>query len=105
MPYAAISATASGDNTIVAAVGTRKIRVLNYTVASAGTVTAKWKSGSTDLSGAMPLVASSVVSAAGGSHNANGPEGVLETAGGEALILNLSGAVAVGGHIRYEVLS
>ncbi len=105
MPYAAISASSSGANTVVAAVGARKIRVLNYLLVSAGTVTATWKSDTTGISGALPLVANSAISCAGGSHNANGPEGVLETAGGEALVLSLSGAVAVTGHIRYEVLS
>ena len=104
MPYAAISAASSGDNEIVAAVTGRKIRVQNYTIVSAGTVNVTWKSGSTAISGAMPFVANGSLSPAAGGPNANGIDGVLETAGGEALVLNLSGAVGIRGHLRYEVV-
>lgn len=104
MPYAAISVSSSGDNTIVAAVTGRRIRVQNYTIIAAGSVSVTWKSGSNAISGAMPLAANGGAAPAAGGPNANGPDGVLETNGGEALILNLSGAVGVYGHLRYEVL-
>ncbi len=105
MPYAAISASSSGDNTIVAAVGNRKIRVMNYTLIAAGDVSVTWKSGSTAISGAMALTTNGGMAPSAGSAGTNGLDGVLETAGGSALVLNLSAAVSVGGHIRYEVLS
>lgn len=105
MPYAAISASSSGDNTIVAAVTGKKIRVQNYTILAAGAVSITWKSGSTAISGAMPLAANGGMAPSAGTATATGLDGVLQTAGGEALVLNLSAAVAVGGHIRYEVLS
>ena len=34
-----------------------------------------------------------------------GVVGLLETASGEALVLNLSAAVAVGGHITYRLVT
>lgn len=92
---AAINASASGDNQIVAAVTGFKIVVLSYVLVAAGTVTATWKSGaSTSLSGAMPLVANSGVSA-------NGAYGVVQSAASEALNLDLSTNVAVTGHVTY----
>lgn len=106
MPYAAISVSASGDNTVVAASGNRRIRVKNYTIIAAGSVSVTWKSGaSTSISGAMPLAANGGAAPSAGSANANGPDGVLETNGGDALVLNLSGAVGVYGHLSYEYLS
>lgn len=55
--FAVVSATASGANTLVAADGTRKIKVLSYVLVCDGAVTATFKSGSTALSGAMSFVA------------------------------------------------
>lgn len=92
---AVISAAASGDNTVVAAVPNKSIRVIDYSAISAGTVTTKWRSGSTDISGPMPLVANSQA------RTDNTATGVLETVPGQALVLNLSAAIAVGGHLTY----
>jgi len=94
--FAAISASASGDNTLVASVVGKKIRVVKYTIVSGGTVSAKFKSGAgADLSGPMPLVANSGV---GGGYC---PVGHFETASGAALVLNLSAGVSVAGHATY----
>lgn len=94
--FAIISAASSGDNIIVAAVTSKKIRVLNYTLVSAGTVNAYWKSATAGaLSGAIPLVANS------GASPAYSPVGHFETTAGEALDLNLSGAIGVYGHLTY----
>lgn len=94
--FATIAASSSGANTIVAAVTSKKIRVLNYVLVSNGTVNAKWVSVSTgDISGLSYLVANTGVS------SGYAPTGHFETTAGEALSLNLSGAVAVGGHISY----
>jgi hypothetical protein len=94
--FAVISASSSGDNAVVAAVVSKKIRVLSYDLAAAADVTAKWKSGAaTDLSGPKPF------GAKGGMVKNFSPAGHLETASGEALNLNLNGAVAVGGELTY----
>ena len=94
--FASISVSSSGDNDIVAAVASKKIRVLTYVIVAAGSVDAKWRSHTTtDKSGAMPLVANTGISAP------FSPVGHLETAAGEKLTLNLSAAVGVRGHITY----
>jgi hypothetical protein len=106
MKYAAISASSSGDNTIVAALDGQKIVLLNYTLIAAGNVGVTWKSGaSTSLSGAMAMAANGGAAPSAGPLTPAGVVGLLETAPGEALVLGLSAAVAVGGHITYRVVT
>ena len=94
--FAAIAASSSGDNTVVAAVAGKKIRVLKYTIVVSGAVTAKFRSSSgIDLTGAMSLAANSGV---GGAFC---PIGLLETVASDGLVLNLSSAVSVAGHLTY----
>lgn len=93
--FASVSASASGDNLIVAAETGKRIRVINYCIISAGTVNAKWRSNTTDKSGAFPLVANV------GAVCPEADLGWLVTEVGEALNLNLSGAVLVAGHLAY----
>lgn len=82
---------------VVAAVTSKKIRVLSYQLSYSGTVNAKWQSHvtPTDLSGLLYGVAGSIV------NSGFSPLGHFETIAGEALDLNLSGSVAVGGHLTY----
>lgn len=98
--YAPIAVSSSGNNTIVAAVTGKRIRVLAYTLIANGTVNAKFQSGAggTDITGLKYLVANS------GLVCQQGQDGWMQTAPGELLNLNLSGAVAVGGELVYEVL-
>ena len=95
--FAAIAASSSGNNTIVAAVNPRKIRVLAVQLVANGAVNAKWQSGAggTDLTGLAYLAAN------GGYVLPFNPLGWFETASNTLLNLNLSGAVAVGGSIVY----
>lgn len=95
---AAISASTSGSgNNVVAAVNTKKIRVVSYDFVVAGAVNVKFQSGgSTDLTGLYTFGA-----AGDGKVNNFNPVGWMETVAGEALTLNLSGAVLVGGCIQY----
>lgn len=104
MQYAKIDTATSGANTIVAAVPNRSIRVLNYLAVAGGTVTLTWKSASTALSGAMPLVVNNALSAVGNGQAPSGHVGLFETAPGEALVLTLSAAVQVSGHLAYQVI-
>lgn len=101
MPSAIIAASSSGDNVVVAAVTGKKIQVIAFYLVASGTVNAKWRSGTTDIGGLMYDVASSgiMVSAI----NPDGRRPWHETAAGQALNLNLSGAVAVGGQVVYEL--
>jgi hypothetical protein len=101
MKFAAINASSSGINTIVAAISDKKIRVVSYVIIAAGAVTAAWQSGSTPLSGPMSLAASGGASASIGILAPIGTYGLFQTNANEALNLNLGGAVNVSGHLCY----
>jgi hypothetical protein len=95
--FATITASASGATTIVAAVTSKKIRVLRWSLSSNGAVNVKWQShvSPTDLTGLFYLTQ---FASAGGSYC---QVGIFETISGEALDINLSGSVAVGGVLTY----
>lgn len=101
MKYAAINAGNAGDNTIIAAVPNKRIRILGYTVIASGIVTMTWKSGSTSISGPMAMAANGGAAPATTALTPAGLVGVLEGGIGEAIIINLGGAVTVGGHLVY----
>jgi hypothetical protein len=91
-----INATSSGDNTIVAAVTSKKIRVIGIAFVCSNTVDISFKSGSTTKIDAMSFAKY------GGMADNGGVAGYwLETASGEAFIMNLSGAVNVRGRVYY----
>lgn len=85
--------------TVLAGTAGRKIRVISYVLGSDATLTVKWQSNTTDLSGAIPLVANSIISA-----NSDGNQGLVETNVGETLKLLPSGAGNVTGHITYIIM-
>lgn len=94
----AISASSSGDNTIVAApTGGRKIIVVSALLIAAEAVDAKFQSGAggTDLQGAISLPAN------GGYKLDFDPVGHLEAAVDTLLNLDLGAAVQVSGHLNY----
>lgn len=95
--FAAIAASSSGNNTLIAAVTSKKIRVLAVAFMANGTVNAKFQSGAggTDLSGLFYMVANT------GAALPYNPAGWFETASNTLLNLNLSAAIAVGGCITY----
>jgi hypothetical protein len=101
----AVSATADGDNTIVAAAGAgKKIRVLGYglSINAAGTI--QWKSGaSTAKSGAMEFVDGGGI--APGTFDPGGGGFWFETAANEALVLSTSTGVDALGHLTYLITS
>lgn len=97
--FAAITAAANGDNTVVALVVSKKIRVLAYKLfAQGGAVDTKWWSNAagTALTGLLKL-------AAAGSQDVGHycPAGHFETVAGQNLVLNLSAAVQTGGYVVY----
>lgn len=95
--FAAIDAATSGDNTLVAAVTGKKIRVLSLFLMAAGTVNTRFESaaGGTALTGQMNLTAQA------GYVLPFNPAGWFETAAAELLNLELSGAVSVDGCLSY----
>jgi hypothetical protein len=95
--FAKIDAASSGNNTLVAAVTDKKIRVLSLYMVSAGTVTVRFESGAdgTALTGQSSLVANT------GFVLPYSPVGWFETAATTLLNLELSGAVSVDGALTY----
>ena len=96
--FAVIAATTdNGNNTLVAAVTSKKIRVLGYVLVADATVSARFEGGAdgTALTGQMPLVANTGVAA---SYN---PVGWFETATTQLLNLELTGTGNVYGHLVY----
>ena len=95
--YAKISAASSGDNTLVAAVTGKKIRVLDVLIIATDAVTTSFESGAsgTALTGDMSLAAN------GGYAPGFNPHGHFETVAGELLNLELGGAVQVDGWLIY----
>lgn len=95
--FANIGAAVSGDNTIVAAVAGKKIRVVSLFVVAAGAVNVRFESGAggTALTGQMNLTTNS------GFALPFNPVGWFETASGSLLNMELSGAVSVDGALTY----
>ena len=97
LKFLPINCSSPGDNTIVAAVASMRIKVSSYLFIVSGAVVAKWKDGAgIDLSGPMAFGVN------GGAALVAPPEGyILATTAGNALILNLGAGVQVSGHIGY----
>ena len=95
--FAVIDAATSGDNTLIAAVAGKKIRVLAGLLVAAGTVTVRFESGAagTALTGQMSLVANT------GFQIPFVPVGNFETAVTTLLNLELSAAISVDGWLVY----
>lgn len=95
--FAIIDAATSGNNTLVAAVVSKKIRVHALFLVSAGTVNARFESGAdgTALTGQMNLVANT------GFVLPYNPVGWFETASNTLLNLELSGAISCDGSLVY----
>jgi len=93
--YALINATSFGDTQIVPAVSGKRIRVIAYAVIASATVSIKFRSGTTDITGSMR-----VVEGGGIAHAYDG--GLFQTAVGQALNINLSTNATVGGYVVYR---
>jgi len=93
--YAPINATNSGNTEVVGAVSGKRIRVIAYAVIANATVSIKFRSGTTDITGSMR-----VVQGGGIAHAYDG--GLFETAVGQALNINLSANATVGGYVVYR---
>lgn len=101
MRYAPINITTSGDNTIVASISFRMIRVLSYVLTTDTAMTVTWKSGSTNLSGAMNMPANTSLVIPFGPITPMGLVGSLQTNFDEALIINTDTNGNLTGHISY----
>ena len=92
-----INDSTSGNNTIVAAVATKRIRVLSVLIVSDGTTDVRWESGAggTALTGQVPLQARE-------GYSISNSWGLFETAAVNTLLnLELTAAVNVHGFVTY----
>ena len=97
----ALAASSSGDNTLIAAPGAGKYIVIDHiSLIPASAVTATFKSGSTAITGGYTLDTKQGFVIENSMHN---DDGVMTMNDNEAFVLNLGGAVAVNGMIRYRI--
>jgi len=102
MPQLVIAASASGDTTLLAAVTTRRWLIRKLVLSAKTAVDIKFKSGSTDITGVIPLGATTpLVVSAQTDHEA---PWLTALAVNQALVINLSSAVGVGGFLVYDWL-
>lgn len=95
LTQASISAASSGDNTLVSATAAQTARIFRIVLVASGAVSIKFKTGSTDLTGAMSLVSGGAIVL----DMQSDPWFVTGT--NEAFIANLSAAVQISGSIWY----
>lgn len=98
LQYAVLTASASGATAVVGATAGKKIKVLFYDLMVNGAVNVKFQSNATDLTGLYYFDAAGKGKVNDTNYD-NSPW--FETAVGEALNINLSAAVAVGGVVGY----
>lgn len=97
--FASITASSSGATTLVAAVSSKKIRVVALSLVANAAVNVKFQSHvAGDISGLYYLAAN------GGMVLPASQYGWFETTAGEALDINLSGAIPVGGSLVYTTI-
>lgn len=97
-----INISTSGDNTIIAAPGTGQylaIDFIQYVPTTA--VTVQYKDGTTNYGGPLPLAAQQAVTA---ENSWRSQDGVFTMSDNAAFVMNLGGAVQVGGLIRYRIV-
>ena len=97
---AVISSSANPVVAVAAVVG-KKIRVISYALSNghaATTAPVKFQSASTDLTGAMQILAGNTL------FGQDNPNGHVETVAGEALNIVNSATLALGGYVNYVEL-
>jgi len=94
--FAPVVASAGGGTTVVTNTGSRKLRIMAVNVIASAAVNVKWQTSSgADLTGLAYLATN------GGYILGYNPIGWFETVAGDNLVINLSGAFPVGGHVTY----
>jgi hypothetical protein len=97
--YAPITASTSGTTTIVAASPNQQIYVLRWNVTANGAVNVNLQSHTTTANATGLHYMTQFASAGGGWC----PGGIFATTVGEALDINLSASIAVGGELTYVI--
>ena len=96
-----IDTSTSGDNTIISAPSQGYIAIDFITMLPTSAVTVQMKDGATDYGGPLPLDAKQPFTF----ENVTGHDrGVITISNGNSFVINLSGAVQVGGFVRYRIV-
>lgn len=96
-----IDISSSGDNTIIPAPGAGKHLAIDFITALPTTaVEVQMKTGSTNLSGPLPLDAKQPFTFENAIRH---EKGIITCVDNEAFIINLDSAVQVGGFVRYRI--
>ena len=99
---APISVSTSGDNTIIAAPSDGYIAIDHINFIPTTAVAVKFKSGaSDDLSGTYPLDAKQPITL---ENTTKHVKGIITCDRNKAFVINLGGAVAINGFVRYRVV-
>ncbi len=98
--FAVINATTIGDNTLITGISGKQIRVLNGLLIGAGAVNLYFRDGTagTAITGTINIAAN------GGFQIPYSPIGNFQTSSSNALVVNLSSGVAIGGWLTYVTL-
>ena len=100
LQYASIDAGASGDNTLVALVSGKRIRVLSLFVVASAAVTVRFESGT----GGTALTGQMQVGANGNINMPFNPEGWFQAVAGQLLNMELGSATSVDGCLTYVLV-
>ena len=96
-----IDDSSSGDNTIIPApTSPAYIAIDHVNILPTSAVTVKFQSATTELTGHYPLDAKQAPTP---ENPSDWEDGRMQTAAGEAFVMNLSAAVQVGGYVRYRI--
>jgi hypothetical protein len=96
--FAQVDTSTSGDQTVVAAVAGKRILVCALVLNPAAETDLVFKSGSTEIVDLGGFRGTDEPPGLGLSFS---PHGYFETAAGQALVMNVNGAVAVRGFVNY----
>jgi hypothetical protein len=97
-----VNTSASGDTTIIAAPGNGKYLAIDHVhIFPASAVTVQFKDGATAYGGSYPLDAKQAITL---ENSMAHQKGVFTMSNNSAFVINLGGAVAVTGIVRYRII-
>lgn len=97
-----INISTAGDNTIIAAPGDGKYLAIDFvSFIPTLAVSVQFKTGSTNYGGPLPLAAQQALT---WENSEGSQDGRITCGNNEAFVINLGGAVQVGGVCRYRII-
>ena len=98
-----INISTSGDNTIINAPGLGQYLAIDFvSLLPTTAVTVQFKDGTTNYGGPLPLAAQQALTWENSSRQ---QKGIITCSDNSAFVINLGGAVQVGGMVRYRIVN